>query len=173
MALSDRFRKLRQYLGLNQVDFGSRIGVQKSHVSDIERGQKRPSLELIEKTVASLSVDARYFFGQIDTPEEADLGLRGDDTNVGQLEALRLEIQDLRSTIQPTAAPKKKAIEMAERIEGYTPLADLFNTVQYWEGGMLRRFTDMAYAYVSGARNEGEKEFLEKKGKAEGERTAG
>jgi len=43
MPFSERIKKLRKYLGLSQKDFGGKIGVGTSHVSQWERNLSMPS----------------------------------------------------------------------------------------------------------------------------------
>jgi transcriptional regulator with XRE-family HTH domain len=51
--IAKRLKELRKRLGLTQEEFGKKLGLKKSNVSDIERGKVRPKdslLRLIEQT---------------------------------------------------------------------------------------------------------------------------
>lgn len=47
--LHEALRLIRVFHDLKQFELAERLGVSKSHVSEIERGSKTPSLDLIEK----------------------------------------------------------------------------------------------------------------------------
>ena len=70
-----------------------------------------------------------------------------------ELSEMRKAISGLTSAISPTVPDEYQ--RMCERVMVNAPLRDLVDTVQFWEGGMLKRFTDMAHGYLAGAQNEG------------------
>ena len=47
--INDALRLIRVFHDLKQVELAERLGVSKSHISEIEKGAKTPSLDLIEK----------------------------------------------------------------------------------------------------------------------------
>lgn len=47
--LSEALRLIRVFHDLKQFEVADRLGVSKSHISEIEKGTKTPSLELLEK----------------------------------------------------------------------------------------------------------------------------
>lgn len=47
--MNEALRLIRVFHDLKQVELADRLGVSKSHVSEIEKGIKTPSLDLIEK----------------------------------------------------------------------------------------------------------------------------
>lgn len=47
--INEALRLLRVFHDLKQFELADRIGVSKSHISEIESGAKTPSLELIQK----------------------------------------------------------------------------------------------------------------------------
>ena len=47
--MNEALRLIRVFHDLKQVELAKRLGVSKSHLSEIEKGTKTPSLDLIEK----------------------------------------------------------------------------------------------------------------------------
>ncbi len=47
--INEALRLIRVFHDLKQVELAERLGVSKSHISEIEKGTKSPSLDLIEK----------------------------------------------------------------------------------------------------------------------------
>lgn len=64
--LHDALRLLRTFHDLKQFEVAERLGVSKSHVSEIESGSKAPSLELIQKysTEFRVPVSSIMFFAE-------------------------------------------------------------------------------------------------------------
>lgn len=54
--LSVRFGQLRKTAHLSQAEFASHLGVSQSAISQIERGRRTPSLQLLAKAAAVLDV---------------------------------------------------------------------------------------------------------------------
>lgn len=52
-------------LRLSQEDLGDRLGVHRSHVGSIERGNENVSLQKVERLAESLGVDPMVLFGPI------------------------------------------------------------------------------------------------------------
>ncbi|WP_297731213.1 helix-turn-helix transcriptional regulator [uncultured Maricaulis sp.] len=69
--LSRALKQLRVFHGLKQVELASRLGVSASHVSEIEKGTKTPSLDLIDQYAREFRVPASsilYFSEQLSQP---------------------------------------------------------------------------------------------------------
>jgi transcriptional regulator with XRE-family HTH domain len=69
--LSEALRLIRVFHDLKQKDLADRLGMSKSHLSEVERGKKSPSLEVIQKYSAEfqLPVSSILFFSeQLDNP---------------------------------------------------------------------------------------------------------
>ena len=47
--INEALRLIRVFHDLKQVELAERLGVSKSHISEVEKGTKTPSLDLIEK----------------------------------------------------------------------------------------------------------------------------
>ena len=64
--INEALRLIRVFHDLKQVELATRLGVSKSHISEIEKGVKKPSLELIEKYASEfrLPVSSIMFFAE-------------------------------------------------------------------------------------------------------------
>lgn len=61
VQLGKRIREKRQALNIQQKDMAHEIGTAINHLSDIERGKKRPSLELLMRISEFLDTPVDYF----------------------------------------------------------------------------------------------------------------
>lgn len=64
--LGEALRLIRVYHDLKQKDAAARLGVSTSYISDIERGDKTPTLAVIQKyaTVFDMPVSSIMFFAE-------------------------------------------------------------------------------------------------------------
>lgn len=64
--ISEALRLIRVFHDLKQFELAERLKVSKSHISDIENGNKTPSLELIEKYSIEfrIPISAIMFFAE-------------------------------------------------------------------------------------------------------------
>jgi transcriptional regulator with XRE-family HTH domain len=78
--LGEALRLIRVYNDLKQVELAQRLGVSKSHLSEIESGDKSPSLDLIGKYSKEfgMPVSSIMFFS-----EELPAAKRGEKVRVG------------------------------------------------------------------------------------------
>lgn len=51
-----RVRELRKERGLSQVELAAKVGIDRSYMGFLERGERNPSLEMIAKIAEALSV---------------------------------------------------------------------------------------------------------------------
>lgn len=58
--LPNRIRTLRRRQGLTQAQLAKLIGVAQPYITEIEKGRKRPSVEVLEKLCDSLGGSADY-----------------------------------------------------------------------------------------------------------------
>lgn len=54
--LGRNVRRLREAKGWSQEDYADRAGIHRTYVSDIERGQRNPTITVVEKLAAPLEV---------------------------------------------------------------------------------------------------------------------
>lgn len=69
MELSQRLRELRRGLGMTLLDVKQRTGVSVSHLSDIERGRTRPSLETLTALARCYGVSMADLMAGVDSEE--------------------------------------------------------------------------------------------------------
>jgi len=64
--ISEALRLIRVFHDLKQFELAERLKVSKSHISEIENGNKTPSLDLVEKysTEFKIPVSAIMFFAE-------------------------------------------------------------------------------------------------------------
>lgn len=62
----ERIKELRNSLGVNQVEFGKRLGVSKQCISNWENGNIQPSIDMLIRISKSFSVSADYLLGLSD-----------------------------------------------------------------------------------------------------------
>jgi transcriptional regulator with XRE-family HTH domain len=64
--INEALRLIRVFHDLKQVEVANRLGISKSHISEIEKGSKTPSLELVERysVTFKLPVSAIMFFAE-------------------------------------------------------------------------------------------------------------
>lgn len=92
---------------MRQEDFATALGVKKSHISNIENDLNSLSFEKLYQIMQTFQIDARYFFDQLDSPEEADLSKRGEDPKTSPLERLEKKIDKVSEKIIPIDSVSK------------------------------------------------------------------
>jgi transcriptional regulator with XRE-family HTH domain len=61
--LPNRIRTLRRAQGLTQTQLAKLVGVAQPYINEIERGKKRPSVDVLERLCDSLGGSADYLLG--------------------------------------------------------------------------------------------------------------
>ncbi|MGE5494427.1 MAG: helix-turn-helix domain-containing protein [Burkholderiales bacterium] len=61
--LPNRIRALRRAQGLTQSQLAKLVGVAQPYINEIERGKKRPSVDVLERLCDSLGGSADYLLG--------------------------------------------------------------------------------------------------------------
>lgn len=154
MTVFERIKAVRRARNLSQEEVASWFSVSKQSYGRKERGIEGgfgpgEIALFLERT----QVDARYLFGQIDSFEEADLRNKESASKIDQLLSQAAMVQAKLEKVERRVEPPKGASRLAERIAANAELQALLDLVQFWDGMMLRRFTDVAYGYVSGKRD--------------------
>ncbi len=64
--INEALRLIRVFHDMKQVDLAEQLGISKSYISEIEKGTKNPSLDLVEKysKLFSLPISAIMFFAE-------------------------------------------------------------------------------------------------------------
>lgn len=60
---NERIKELRLSLGLNQVEFGNKLGISKQCVSNWENDNIQPSIDMLIKICRTFSVSSDYLLG--------------------------------------------------------------------------------------------------------------
>jgi transcriptional regulator with XRE-family HTH domain len=63
--LGENLRTARRRTGLSQKQLAVAVGVSQAMVSQLERGEKSPSLDLFERIAYALGVSASYLLGDV------------------------------------------------------------------------------------------------------------
>lgn len=87
----ERIKELRNSLGINQVEFGKRIGVTKQCISNWESGYIQPSIDVLVRIATTFSVSTDYLLGLNDKPTLDVEGLTNE-----QILHLRAIVDDIR-----------------------------------------------------------------------------
>jgi transcriptional regulator with XRE-family HTH domain len=121
------------------------IGAKKSHISNIENDKSSLSFEKLFQIITKYKIDARYFFGQIDSPEEADLSKRGEDLQTSPIERLEKKLDRVTEKIVPIT----RLDPVAEKVMLKPELHDLVEMIWTWDAEQLRRFSDVAFGWIA------------------------
>lgn len=62
MNIGNAIKQLRLKRSLNQGDFANQIGITQSYLSQIERGYKKPSMEVLENMAKDLNLPLPIMF---------------------------------------------------------------------------------------------------------------
>jgi transcriptional regulator with XRE-family HTH domain len=69
--ISNKIREIRKKHGHTLEELGERLNFNPSNLSKIERGLRKPTIELIEQLMEIYEVPLTYFFGEeADVPDE-------------------------------------------------------------------------------------------------------
>lgn len=64
MNIGEKFKKLREDLGLSQEEFGLKLGVTRQAIYQIEKGLRTPSIKFIKKASDTFNVPISYFLDE-------------------------------------------------------------------------------------------------------------
>ena len=74
--MNEALRLIRVFHDLKQVELANRLGISKSHLSEIEKGSKTPSLDLIERYSREFKLPASSIMFFAEELPNAQLGER-------------------------------------------------------------------------------------------------
>lgn len=69
VQLGMRIRYLRKKKNLSQLELSLEAGINKNYISDLERGTRNPSLEILDKIAVALDVNLSTLFQGIQSFE--------------------------------------------------------------------------------------------------------
>jgi transcriptional regulator with XRE-family HTH domain len=61
--LAKRLRSMRNMLDLTQSMLADRVGITQAYLAELEKGTKRPSIDVLEKLCGTLNCSADYLLG--------------------------------------------------------------------------------------------------------------
>jgi len=64
--LAKRLRAMRNMLDLTQSALAERVGITQAYLAELEKGAKRPSIDVLEKLCGTLNCSADYLLGLTD-----------------------------------------------------------------------------------------------------------
>lgn len=65
-ALGARIKKLRKRLGISQEELAHRSNLHWTYISDLERGQQSPTIDVVNRLTRGLGVSLAEFFSTLD-----------------------------------------------------------------------------------------------------------
>ena len=68
LALGARIRELRRGLKLSQETLADRAGLHWTYLSDLERGQQTPTMDVVNRVARALGMTLARFFAPFDQP---------------------------------------------------------------------------------------------------------
>ncbi len=107
--IGNRIKELRKEKGMTLKDLGDAINFNYSNLSKIERGDRKPTLELLESLADFFNKDISYFFGnKEEVPEELQkLGVEWLAFSK-EMKEKDISIDELRALAETIAAIKNK-----------------------------------------------------------------
>lgn len=60
--LGENIRRLRKLKGFTQETFADHCGIHRNYISDMERGRRNPSVDILEKLAVALNVGVAKLF---------------------------------------------------------------------------------------------------------------
>lgn len=60
--LGENIRRLRKQEGFTQESFADHAGIHRNYISDMERGRRNPSVDVLEKLAVALNVSVSNLF---------------------------------------------------------------------------------------------------------------
>jgi SOS-response transcriptional repressor LexA len=100
MGISNRLKQAREALGLKQTEIAKNLGVQSNFLSNIERGEKKPTKELIELFSSHYKINANWIL-----TGEGDMTIGNDVNEVSPL------IKEMKILINGVTSEKFSEIE--------------------------------------------------------------
>jgi SOS-response transcriptional repressor LexA len=100
MSIADRLKQAREALGLKQTEIAKNLGFQSNFLSNIERGEKKPTKKLIELFSSHYKINANWIF-----TGEGDMTI---GSKTGEIAPL---IKEMESLIKGVTSQKFTEIE--------------------------------------------------------------
>jgi transcriptional regulator with XRE-family HTH domain len=144
--LSEQIQKLRTYLKKTGAEFGEPLGLKKSAISMIEKGERGLDYHQLRKIVEEWDVDPRYLFDLIKEPADAIMSNEG---SISDYQDLVLEVREMRQQLGETS----KDDPVAHRVSINQTLREHVQMIQFLDANVLRQINTMVYGYLQGQRD--------------------
>lgn len=117
--IGPRIRKMRKERKLTQTDLASRIGIQQSDLSRMEKGEYRVSLDTLFRILAEFNVSISEFFDDVNkeqmTPRDVQIMRDFKQLPVESRREVEAFIAFKRSQTHPAAADEDELPKVAEK----------------------------------------------------------
>ena len=141
--LPSKLRRGREYRGYNQAEVANILDIHVTSYGKYENGSRQPNASQLALIANFERLDLSYYFLEEVNPHEGDFELK---EIVAPLERLSQRLEAIEHRISPPEIDDPIYRSIIENL----PLRRLLETVQNWDKETLQRFTDMAFAYISG-----------------------
>lgn len=125
-SIADRFREIRTKSGLKQKDFAQSLGASHSVISDIERGAREPSRQIMQGLAEFYGVDLNWLLIGTGVENESTHNQKSNS----EIEKLTAEIDELKKSIDQLERENKElSKELLDRMRQLLSVkADLKNS---------------------------------------------
>ncbi|PKW13600.1 helix-turn-helix domain-containing protein [Saccharopolyspora spinosa] len=114
-GLGDRIRRLRLARGLDQVDLAGQAELDLEHLVSVERGEAKPSLEVLAQLATALDVGLSELFTD-DKPGPAVMVLRGNEAPTVDTDGMALQVLTPRAVIPGLYAARYRISPTSEGV---------------------------------------------------------
>ncbi|EFW37909.1 helix-turn-helix domain-containing protein [Treponema phagedenis] len=111
-TIGERFKRLRLNLGLNQAELAKRIQANPSLISDIERGEREPSKNIIVSLVEIFNLNANWLLTCVGEPFIKESTTPPKPTILEELEKIAAEAPQFKEMQNRQAALEKEIQEI-------------------------------------------------------------
>ena len=107
-GLGDRIRETREKCGISLTELANAVGSNKSALSNIERGERVPSLETVSKLADELNVPIATWFQESPSNDDVAAGKSKEENRMEGVPDVGHEFQSLFEQLQALPAEKRQ-----------------------------------------------------------------
>jgi transcriptional regulator with XRE-family HTH domain len=111
-----RIKLIRTKKHLNQNDFANNIGIAQGFLSEIERGIKQPSIELVLKIISQYEINPDWLLTGEGTPNKEKETEERDEISEMVLAMLEEMTEEQKRDVLRYTKEKKQMIEMMKKV---------------------------------------------------------
>jgi len=86
--VNKRFKELREYSSLTQAQLADFLGVDQSYISKFEKGERKISIDILEKVCDLFSCDLKYFEDESEEYVPMSIAFRSNNLQTEDLEVI-------------------------------------------------------------------------------------